>query len=463
MPSSCLYSAHTRQGKVRLDDPNQPVFARLPDGTGHHITRADQLRRLEVRHGRVELYSVDGDTTTEHGYSKQANATAVSGRTQTARRYGPDVDTLAAAARTFGVAHSTADRLIRAVAAAERPSVAARTAAAALAWAPGAPNRWARQIATAIKADPDRLAATLAALDSPTTGGLAPRDLEGLHFAGDIARAVKRGLADPDDPITEDDLDEAERDSYDALHHLIDEGGSWAQTRRVHDTGQPVTLTGYKLHVATGDSDDLRATVTAVVPALIRAGLLFKTATAQLADRDDHPHAQARKGITVYLTSRADAAEAARYVAAHLPAGRTDRRAPGDDVDLGSGIGMRFELAYDPGHDISEDDYFRIYTASSTITDPDATARLAALRRTIAAAPVDHDALMGALHGTPAISPALSHDGHLREVISIVWCVQAGAPVDAARALWISRSHPEAVKRWLQLHRRAAAAVPAVA
>lgn len=335
------------------------------------LRQAGQLRQLEAKFGRVGIEVLDGSGSVQaRTVSHQRSNASTSGSNQIEQRLGRAAALAHQVAFGFGVAAGQAARLAAAVASSQDPDAAAAAILAAAPLIGGGSNRWARQLASAVRTDPTALASALSRLHHDSadsrkglhTGGppagLVPRDLRSAMLSSEIVAAAAASTVLPAVSADENQLSQVR-----ARHLTRFAGpGNWAESPRLGEE----SMSGFKLHVYCADAFDIREALDRLAPTLVARNLEFKTPTARFAATD---HPQARKGVTVYFPFREHAAADVGAVVAALGQWHY-QTPPGDDLFLAPGVGLRFDLASDPGCDVSRDQYMALYSSASYQLDP---------------------------------------------------------------------------------------------
>jgi len=394
MARSCNDSIETRAGKIDLTNSAYVVVAHLA-GLEVPIRSARHLRLLEGTHGRLTITTKDitGDTLLTT-ISSQATNSATAGVTALEKMFG-------SAAASAAVSFTAIDpaQLARRIASSPDPgsAAAAVSLAASLRAKAGTHSHWTRQLSNALNPasasymNPADLESALSLIATPTgpVGGLVPRDLNSAMFASSLVRASHRFTAPP--PATQ----ASEHMKSLVLDQALDArfwSPSPADIDRLSDQ-----FSGYKLHVYCEDFDEVTAAYTALAPTLHARGLAHKIASRHLADAaQGDALSQARKGVTVYLPEASVAVDDISASASAL-GHRASLRAPGDDIHLGSGLGLRYELVVDTPVDVSFGSYSTLYKPASSrqVFDDAVTTAASSIRSITDQARVDPEQLAG--------------------------------------------------------------------
>jgi hypothetical protein len=358
--SHCLYSARTTSGvKLRLNDPSCVVTTTV-GGLRLPVRSAAHLRRLERENGRVVLRRYDRESgATEEFTSHQLSDAAAPGSTAVERRLGRPAAEAYAAVAERGAARDVASALAEAVASAPDQRAAAEAVDLAARLMEGGANRNARHLRSVVQAGgAATLAHELSVLfrhpdDDRPAAGVTVRDVKSARVAAGIvhrAREAARSLR----PIPA-----SSNLSLLLARELVDRHRNAGKVAWV---GPPyeeddLHMSGFKLHIYCEGSDDVVSAIERLAPLLNEEQIACKFASSHFAGSDDP---QARKGVTIYLPCRADAAEVSANVVAAM-AGWRHSEPPGDDLALGNGVGLRFELGLDLGRDVDRTTYSYLY------------------------------------------------------------------------------------------------------
>jgi hypothetical protein len=120
------------------------------------------------------------------------------------------------------------------------------------------------------------------------------------------------------------------------------------------------TFSGTKAHLWCADTGDVVSAWQRIRWIVEEYGLGAKAATSRyFAVADRH------KGVTLYLPERARVDETVEDLVRWMDGWPIDGPIAGD-TPRGNGVHTRFEFAYDPGVDVDEDTYHRLYVPAPT-------------------------------------------------------------------------------------------------